>query len=204
MNEIILVGGGGHAGSCLDVIESTGLYKVAGLVTKDKTSTVATLSGYPIIGEDKDLESLRGKYSYALVATGQIKSALLRIKLFNLLKSLEFKLPVIISPRSSISISSKISNGTIIMHDVLINRNVKIGENCIINSKSLIEHDTLIEDHCHISTGVILNGGVIVGSESFIGSGVVTKESISIGRRCVIGAGAVIKSNIDHGSMIKK
>ena len=36
MDEIILVGAGGHARSCIDVIELSGQYKIAGLVEKDK------------------------------------------------------------------------------------------------------------------------------------------------------------------------
>ena len=40
--------------------------------------------GYPVIGSDFDLESLAKKYQNALVTVGQIKSALVRIKLYDL------------------------------------------------------------------------------------------------------------------------
>ena len=36
MDEIILIGAGGHAHACIDVIELTGIYKIAGLVAKDE------------------------------------------------------------------------------------------------------------------------------------------------------------------------
>ena len=195
MDKIILVGAGGHARSCIDVIELNGFYKIAGLVEKDNADGNENL-GYPIIGTDDDLYDLRKKYEFALVTVGQIKSASTRGRLFCLLSDLAYKLPVIVSPRAHVSQHSKIGAGTIIMHDVIVNANAEIGQNCIINNKVLIEHDTVIGDNCHIATGAIVNGEVTVGSESFIGSGAVTTQSISIGSSSVIGAGTVIKTNV--------
>ena len=37
-----------------------------------------------------------------------------------------------------------IGEGTIIMHDVIINAKASVGFNCIINNKALIEHDAKI------------------------------------------------------------
>ena len=36
MDKIILIGGGGHALSCIDVIESRNDFKIAGIILKDK------------------------------------------------------------------------------------------------------------------------------------------------------------------------
>ena len=202
MDEIILIGAGGHARACIDVIELAGQYKIAGLVEKDESNCEENL-GYPIIGTDEDLRNLRKKYQYALITVGQIKSAAIRVQLFNILKDLAYKLPSIISPRSHVSLHSKIGAGTIIMHDVIVNANAEIGQNCIINNKVLIEHDAAVGDHCHIATGAIVNGEVTVGSESFIGSGAVTKQSVSIDNNCVIGAGAVIKTDVKLNQVIK-
>ncbi|MDP7281442.1 MAG: acetyltransferase [Candidatus Poribacteria bacterium] len=202
MDEIILVGAGGHARSCIDVIELDGQYKIAGLVEKDESKSERNL-GYPIVGTDEDLPNLRKKYQYALITVGQIKSAATRVRLFDMLNDLKYKLPVIVSPRSHVSPHCKIGASTIIMHDVIVNANAKVGKNCIINNKVLIEHDAVVGDHCHIATGAIVNGEVNVGSESFIGSGVVTKQSVGIGSRCVIGAGTVIKTDVESNQVIK-
>ena len=202
MNEIILIGAGGHTSSCIDVIELAGEFKIAGLIEKE--NRIKEVFGYPVIGSDKDLSDLSQRYKFALITVGQIKSVAPRIKLFNLLLNLGYKLPTIISPKAYVSKNSKIEMGTIVMHDVIINANSKIGKNCIINTKALIEHDSVVEDHCHISTGAIINGGVKIGSESFIGSGVITKESISIGKNCVIGFGSVIKNDINNNQTVRK
>jgi len=202
MNDIILVGSGGHAKSCIDVINHTGLYKVAGLVEKNIKKKINNL-GFPIIGTDKDLKRSRQKFDYALITVGQINSAEIRLRLFEKLCDLDYKLPVIISPRSHISQYAEIGEGTIIMHDVILNASSKIGKNCIINNKVLIEHDATIGNSCHIATGAIINGGVKVGDKTFIGSGVVTKQGISIGSHSLVGAGVVLKNNVKSNKVVK-
>ena len=159
--------------------------------------------GYPVIGTDDDLKVLRQQYKNALITVGQIKSPKIRIKLFQLLKKLDFTLPVILSPKSYVSKHAQIGEGSIIMHGVIINANAKIGNNCIINNRALIEHDAVIGDHCHIATGAIINGEVSVENETFIGSGAVTKQAISIGKNCVIGAGVVLKNDIESNKVVK-
>ena len=203
MKKIILVGSGGHSKSCVDVINLNKEYVIAGFVVENNNQKIKNEHDYPIIGEDNDLERLRKKYEYALVTVGQIKSAKTRYVLFNKLKKLNYNLPIIISPRSYVSKESKIKEGTIIMHDVLINSKVHIGKNCIINNKSLIEHDSLIGDHCHIATSAVVNGNVKVGFKSFIGSGSILNNSITVGNNCTIGSGQIIKKNIKSNSLIK-
>ena len=201
MNEIILIGTGGHARSCIDVIELTGRYKIVGLIERDEQNGEESFN-YPLLGTDNDLASLRKKFNHALVAVGQIKSPTSRKRLFKHLKELDYQLPFILSPRAYVSNKAIIGDGTIVLHDAIVNANAKVGQNCIINNKVLIEHDVIVGDHCHISTGAILNGGVVVGSGSFIGSGVVTKQSVSIGNNCIVGAGVILKNNIKSYEVI--
>ena len=202
MNEIILVGAGGHARACIDVIEMSRQFKVAGLVEKDETNNQGNF-GYPVIGTDDDLQDLRKKYSHALVTVGQIKSPATRIRLFRRLQELDYQLPFIVSPSAYLSKHTQIGDGTIIMHDAMVNAKAKVGNNCIINNKALVDHDAFIGDHCHIATGAIVNGEVKIGNKSFIGSGAVAIQCISIGSHCVVGAGAILKSDVLSNQVIK-
>ena len=63
--KLILIGGGGHCASCIDVIEQAGQFDIAGIVDKDVTSD--SMLGYPIVGNDDDLQALRSSYDYALI-----------------------------------------------------------------------------------------------------------------------------------------
>ena len=193
--KIILIGGGGHCKSCIDVIEQQGVYQIAGIVDVSEKLHQKVL-GYEIIATDDDLPRLVNEYENFLITLGQIKSPGKRIRIFQTLKELGVKLPVIISPLAYVSKHAEIGDGTIIMHQALVNAGAKIGSSCIINNKALIEHDAVIEDHCHIATGDIINGGVKVGRGTFFGSNAVCKEYIEIGENAVIGCGAKIIKNI--------
>jgi len=189
--EIILIGGGGHARSCIDVIEQEGKYQIAGIV--DEKITSDHVFNYSILGSDADLEKLRFRYNCALVAVGQIKTSDIRARLFNHLRQLDFQIPVIVSPYAYVSRHAQIDMGTIVMHNALINANSKIGKNCIINSKVLLEHDSVIEDHCHISTAAVINGGSKIKEGSFVGSNATVIEYVSSRPNDFIKAGSVFK-----------
>ena len=194
--SLILIGGGGHCKSCIDVIEQENKFLIAGIV--DTNRFISELLGYPLLGNDDDLAKLKLNYDYALITIGQIKTPAIRIRLLDYAKSLGFKLPAIISPRAYVSKHAKIGNGTIVMHDALINAGAIVGDNCIINSKSLIEHDSVIEESCHISTGAIINGGVVVRQGSFVGSNAVTKESVETNDKDFIKAGSLFKGYVNE------
>ena len=193
--NIILIGGGGHCKSCIDVIEMEGRFTIAGIVdvTEKKQHTVL---GHSVIGSDADLAELIKTFPNVMITLGQIKSPDRRIELFNKLVQMNACFPVIKSPLAYVSKHAQVAEGTIVMHHSLINAGARIGRNCIINSKALIEHDAVIEDHCHISTGAVVNGGVKIGSGSFFGSKSVCKEYIEIGENAVIGCGAIVVKNI--------
>ena len=192
MKKIILIGGGGHCKSVIDVIEQEKKYKIYGIIDKPEFLGTKILK-YKVIGNDLDLKSFAKEVKNALITVGQIKSAKLRIKLFKLAKKAGFILPTVISPNSYVSKYSKIGNGSIVMHQSIVNANTSIGDNCIINSKALIEHDCSISNHCHISTNATINGGVKIGSKCFIGSNVTTKNNIKIKENSFIKAGTIIK-----------
>ena len=199
--SLILIGAGGHARSCIDVIEQQGQYQIAGLIGMPDEVHTQHL-GYAVIGTDSNLPELAKTYQYALITVGQIHTAEHRILLYQQAIQLGFQLPIIIAPTAHVSRHATLGEGSIVMHGAIVNAGARVGNNCIINNSALIEHDAKIGNHSHIATGAIVNGGVSVGSESFIGSGVVTKQYISIGNNCAIGAGVTLKSDVESGLVI--
>ena len=195
MKKIILIGGGGHCKSVIDVIEQDGRYKIMGIVDKPKLLGTKVL-GYPVIGCDLDLHLLVKKFRYALITVGQIKTALKRVKLFNLANKIGFTLASVVSPRAYVSKHSKIGKGTIVMHNAIINANSFIGDNCIINTKALVEHDCSISNHCHISTNATINGGNQIGANSFVSSNVATRQYIKIPKNSFVKKSGLTKKSV--------
>jgi len=189
MSKIIVVGSGGHAKSCFDVLKTIKKYSFYGYINNTKYKD-------NIIGTDKDLKKLSKTIKFALIGIGQIKSAKKRIEIFKILKKIGFKLPVIKSPNSYVSKYSTIGEGTIIMHGAIVNAYAKIGNNCIINTGAIIEHDVKIGDNCHISTNVTINGECKIGDNTFLGSRSVIVNNIKIGKDKFVKAGEIVKKDI--------
>ena len=199
---MVLIGAGGHAHACIDVIERHSGYRIAGLVGMQEEMQAEHL-GYEVIATDADLPRLAEEYEFALITVGQIHSPATRIRLYQQCVELGFSLPSIVAPTALLGTHTSIGAGTIVMHGAIVNAGARVGQNCIINSTALVEHDAVIDDHCHISTGAILNGKVSIGAGSFVGSGCVIKDGISIGKNCIVGLGlSVRKDQADNSTFL--
>jgi sugar O-acyltransferase (sialic acid O-acetyltransferase NeuD family) len=201
--EIILIGTGGHAKSCIEVIESTGEYSIAQVIGQEADLGSLVL-GHEVRHTDADLVNLKDKYDFAFIGVGQIRNPDMRIKLFLTLSKIGFKLPTIISKTAIVSEFAQIGKGSIVMHGAILNADCVIGENVIINSASLIEHDANIGNHCHIATRVTVNGGAQIGERTFLGSGTVVRNGIDVGSNSFVGMGSVVSKSLPSKSVYKE
>lgn len=193
--RILLVGGGGHARACIDVIESTERFTIGGCVNAVFVAG-DTVLGYPVLGDDDALATLRANHDAALVAIGHIGDTAIRRRLVATLDQLGYNLPTIISPRAHVSRHAEVGRGTIVMHDVVIGPNARVGSHCIVNTRALIEHDAIVGDDCHIATGAILNGGVRMGTGVFVGSGAVIRPGVQVHDGAFITMGARVTRDV--------
>ncbi len=196
--SILLVGAGGHAKACIDVIEQEGRFSVKGLVGLSHEVGLRVFD-YPVLGTDEDLPTLLEDCANALITVGQIKTPEPRMRLFDMLQKNSCELPVIVSPRAYVSPHATLGAGTIVIHGAIINAGAVVGKNCIINSQSLVEHDVVIADHCHIATAATINSGVHIGAGTFIGSNSSVRQCVNIGERCLIGMGQQVLADCGAG-----
>lgn len=194
--NIVLIGGGGHCKSCIDVIRATGKYHIIGILDVPEVLG-KKVSGIEIIGNDADyLKFHRQGFSF-LITVGQIEKAVIRKKIFDELSSINATIETIVAPTAYVSKEATLGPGTIIMHKAFVNAGAVVGRNNIINTGAVIEHDAETGQHNHISTGVLINGDCKLGDGNFIGSGVTIKNAIQIGNEIIIGAGSVVIRNLE-------
>ena len=198
--SILLIGAGGHAAACIDVIEAEGRFTIMGLVGSEPEVGDRVL-GYQVLGTDAHLPELLARGAAALVAVGHIRTPEPRIRLFETLQRLRCELPSIVSPLAYVSRHATLGAGTIVLHGGIVNAGAAVGVNCIINSAALVEHDAEIGDHCHISTAAVINGGARIGSGTFVGSNATVRENVSVGERCVIGMSEQVRVDIKAGTI---
>lgn len=193
--NLILIGGGGHCKSVIDVAESAG-YNILGVLDMPEEVGKSVL-GYKVIGTDNDIPQYVDNAEF-VITVGFIKNPSIRIRIYNKVKETGGKLATIVASTAHVSRYASLGEGTVVMHQVVVNAGAKIGDNCIINTFCNIEHDVVIGDQCHVSTGTMVNGDCKVGDRVFIGSQSVLTNGISIGDDIIVGAGSVVRKSISE------
>ncbi|NKB65347.1 MAG: acetyltransferase [Gammaproteobacteria bacterium] len=198
VNRLLLIGGGGHCLSCLDVIRLTGQYHIVGIIDRI-LKPGDQVNGVPVVGNDDGIEYWLDQVDQVLITLGMVDRDSKRMELYQWLSELGADFARVISPRAYVSADADIGKGCIVMHDALVNSGVRIGDNCVINTKALIEHGTRVGNHCHISTRATLNGDVGVADNVLVGSHAVVFPGCQIGANAVIGGGQVIRNSVNPG-----
>lgn len=191
---LILIGGGGHCKSVIEVAESAG-YEIKGILDMPDEVGKEVLPGHKIIGTDDEIPQYVEECDF-IITVGFIKNPALRIKLYNKVKEAGGRLATIIASTAHVSKYAELGEGTVIMHHAFVNAGAKIGDNCIINTFVNIEHDAEVGNQCHISTGTMVNGECKIGENCFIGSQSVCANCIEIASDIIVGAGSVVRKSI--------
>lgn len=193
MEQIILVGGGGHCKSVIEVAESAG-YTILGILDMPEEVGKSVL-GYKVIGTDDDIPQYVGKADF-VVTVGFIKDPAIRMRIYDRIKSAGGTLATLVASTARVSRHATLGEGTVVMHYAFVNAGALVGNNCIINTFANIEHDVVVGDQCHISTGTMVNGDCKIGERCFIGSLSVVANGVSVGDDIVVGAGSLVRKSI--------
>lgn len=201
MEQILIIGNGGHAASLVDIMERENKYKIAGYIVNECETQPCI--DYPVIGTDDELEALyRSGIKYAAMGIGYLGKSDLRERLYRRLKEIGFYMPVICDPSAIVSEHVQMEEGTFVGKGAIINTGVVIGKMCIINTGAIIEHDCIVEDFSHISVGSVLCGSVRLGRASFIGANATVIQGKMIGKQCIVGAGTTVRKNVKDNCMV--
>ena len=190
---LILVGGGGHCKSVIDVAESAG-YNILGILDMPEEVGKPILD-YKVIGTDDDIPQYVDKAEF-IITVGFIKNPVIRIRIYNRIKEAGGKLATIIASTARVSKYATVGEGTVVMHQAFVNAGAQIDDNCIINTFCNIEHDAHVGAQSHISTGTMVNGDCAVGERVFIGSQSVLANGIEVCDDVIVGAGSFVRKTI--------
>lgn len=201
MEDIILVGGGGHCRSVVDSIIGLGKFNICGIIDLEM-NLIKEISGLKVIGTDRDLKKFSSLIKFAFITLGSVGDATNRMRLYHYCKRLGFRIPIIIDNTAIVSTNVDIGSGTYIAKGTIINTGTIIGENTILNTGSIIEHDCQIGNNVHISPRVILGGGVHIDDGSHIGIGTTVIQDIKIGKNVIIGSASNVIRDINDNSKV--
>ncbi|MDD2224789.1 MAG: NeuD/PglB/VioB family sugar acetyltransferase [Candidatus Shapirobacteria bacterium] len=194
-SKIIIIGGGGHAKVLISIIKKLKSFETLGYTDIENKGEIL---GVKYLGTDSVLEKIIIKYPKcsAVIGVGRTNIEDKRQSIKQKLIDLNFSLPVIISPTSTINEDVTIGKGTVIFDRSIVNSGARIGETVILNTNSVLEHDCFLENNVFIGPNSTICGGVFIDQNSFIGAGSTIIPNIKISKNCLIGAGSVIINNL--------
>jgi sugar O-acyltransferase (sialic acid O-acetyltransferase NeuD family) len=192
MKTIAIFGAGGHTKVIIDLILELNQYTIVGIYDDNKEGSFEDI---PIIGKINGNVNIN--YDEYIIGIGNDN---IRKKIYK--QFLNLRWAVLIHPRSIVSKSTMIDNGTVVFAGAVIQTGVKIGKQCIINTNCNIDHETIIRDFSSICPGVTICGNVSIGELTFIGANSTIIQGKIIGEKCMVGAGTVVIRNVDDNSKI--
>jgi len=186
LNDVIILGAGGHAKVIADIVLSSGDC-LLGFLDDHMTDSVL---GYPVLGTIEDYDKFQTTAKFVIgIGSNYIRK--------ELSEKYQLSWQAAIHPNAIIGRDVIIGEGTVVMAGAIINPSSVIGKHCIINTGAIVEHDNRIGDYVHISPNATLCGTVQIGELSHIGSGVTVRNNVKICGECIIGVGAVVTKNIE-------
>ncbi|KKQ12054.1 MAG: Transferase hexapeptide repeat protein [candidate division TM6 bacterium GW2011_GWF2_36_6] len=198
MNDIIIVGAGGHAKVIIDAIEKENKKKIIGII--NKTHTAQSFLGYPILGGDSFFEK-HLPTAHVIIAIGDnYTRAITAAKIKHQAPMISFT--TVIHPCAIIAKNVTIGPGSFIAAGVIINTETTIGNHCIINTAATIDHENIIEHFVSIAPGCTTGGKVHVKEGSFLGLGSKIIHNITIEKHAIIGAGAVVIKDVAPNTLM--
>lgn len=190
MENIGIIGGGGHARVIIDLLRS--LDNIGEIYVFDDNPVCIPETKY--IGSLFEINACQQTFSQLtfVCAIGDI----------GIRKKIIERFPwviwgVFVHPSAVIGNNVKMNEGTIVFAGSVLQNNVKIGKHCIVNTRVGIDHDCKIGNNVHIAPGATLCGTISVGDNTFIGAGTTVIPNINIGSSTIIGAGSTVVRNIE-------
>ena len=199
MNDIVLLGAGGHARAVYSIINQGDQFKVTAVLDIKSGVSPNTKDAFGVevhrgIGF---LSSLSPDYVCVFICVGDNG---LRRKYSEICVGMNFCFPNIIHPTAYIDPSAKIGHGNFVGAFANIGADVAIGDGNIINTLSNLDHEVVAGCYNHFSPGATVCGRCLIHDNTWVGAGATLIDNISIASDTIIGAGAVIVSDILAGN----
>lgn len=195
--DLILLGGGGHASDTLSTIEYINTVKptwnVLGFADDSPDPRVDRFEsrGVSFIGT---IEHALNAYRHAkfLVTVGLPEG---RRAVAERALAAGLVPATVINPDAFVGTGTQIGEGSVLMA-TRTGALVKIGRFAYLSSGTIVGHDTEIGDYCSVMPGAIVSGEVALGECAMVGINASVIEKRRIGARARVGAGAVVSRDV--------
>ncbi|MCG3769502.1 MAG: GDP-perosamine N-acetyltransferase [Nitrosomonadaceae bacterium] len=133
----------------------------------------------------------------AIIAIG---NPVLKKKLSEKLRSVGFRFPSFVHPKSVVSDRASLGEGVVISPNCTVAPNVELKSFSYLNFGVGVGHDAIVGQYCQANPGAQLGGFTCIGDGTLIGSGAVILHRVKVGSNVTIASGSVVFSRVSDGA----
>jgi sugar O-acyltransferase (sialic acid O-acetyltransferase NeuD family) len=199
--QVVLLGGGGHAADILGGIQETPELSAVGFLddqAPDMQGNRFALRHLPHLGSMKHLAQLDADIDY-LIAVGYPAS---RRRIWEQVRYVVNRPARLLHPKSDIGDLMEVGQGVVVLAGARVSSGARIGEHTHISYLAAVGHDSAIGSFSMVMPAAIVSGDVSIGSDVLIGTNATVLEGLSIGDGARIAAGAVVVKDVPAHSTV--
>lgn len=201
--DLVVVGAGGFGRETVEAVRAMTArgtaWRLLGYVDDDPALAGTLIDGVPVLGGISELKSMPD--ASVVVCTGRPDNYTSRPKITAALGFPAYRYATIIHPSTSVSASSRVGPGSVLLAHTVLTAAVRVGSHVAVMPHVTLTHDDVIEDFATLASGVRLGGGVRIGSGAYLGAGALVREGLGVGSRALVGMGAVVTTDIPAGQV---
>ncbi len=201
--ELVLVGAGGFARETAEAVRALNAagagWRLTGYLDDEPALHGTVVDGVPVLGGTGMLASMPDVA--VVVCTGRPGNYVSRPRIVAALGLPPERYATIIHPSASVSATSRIGPGSVLLAQTVLTAAVTVGSHVAVMPQVTLTHDDVIGDFATIASGACLGGGVHVGRGAYVGAGALVREQRRIGSGALVGMGAVVTRDIPPGQV---
>jgi sugar O-acyltransferase (sialic acid O-acetyltransferase NeuD family) len=197
--DLVLIGSGGFGRETAQAIRvvndcGRGGWRLLGYLDDDTSRHGTVVEGVPVLGGRDGLRDMPD--ARVVVCTGRPGDYVSRLRIVAELGLPPERYATIVHPSATVSSSSVIGPGSVLLAHVALTTAVRVGSHVAIMPHVTLTHDVVIDDFVTIASGVRIGGGVRVARGAYLGAGAIIGEHLTIGEFSLAGMGAVVTRDI--------
>lgn len=202
MDEVLVIGAGGHATVVADALLEAG-EPVLGFTDQNAALHGRMAYGLRVLGSDAEVLARYTRERLRLAnGIGGVGVGGLRRKIQQQMEVEGWRFVGLRHGSAVVSMRASVDATVQLLARCAVQIGATIGRGCIVNTGAIVEHDCSLGEYVHVAPGAVVCGGVHIGDESHIGAGAVLKQGIRLGPRTLVAAGAVVTRDFDGGGIL--
>jgi sugar O-acyltransferase (sialic acid O-acetyltransferase NeuD family) len=198
VRDLLLVGAGGFARETAEAVRAVNAvdptWNLLGFLDDRPRLHGTVVTGTRVAGP-VDL-ALERPDALLAICTGRPDNYESRRRIAERLALPDERYATIVHPSVSLSPSSRVGAGSVLLAHVDLTADVEVGRHVAVMPQVVLTHDDRVGDWATIASGVRVGGATTIGPGAYIGAGACLREHITVGEWALVGMGSLVTRDV--------